>query len=245
MAEPTPSISPAGKVKQYTAANPNGNTTSTLPPDVFVPQERCENLKFSDLCAALEYIESHPNLNSTDKFNYLFNKEFVDAVGGHSTYPLVRLLIPYHDPSRRNFGLKEAKMIDVYIQALGIPRGDPDYIKLERWKKPDNTSKEEVGGLVKSILVSRRGVHHSNKTLGDVNSLLDRICQAAGAQFNNRSAAATVAAHTAAVASTTAGQANVTKSDLFRNEVINVYSPDEQKWLVRMIFAKAEERGLK
>jgi ATP-dependent DNA ligase len=191
---------------------------------VVVPQENCSNIKFYEVCRVLDEIESNSTeLSATVKLDKIFNNNLAASLVDHSTYPLVRLLIPYHDNSRGNFGIKEAKLIDIYINALSIPKEDSDYAKLINWKHPDNVNREDVGKLIYGVSGQRSSINKpSNKTLGDINMLLDRIVDANMASTEKDN-----------------------KDSVFRDKIINVFPPTEQKWLIRIIFAKGDDKGLK
>ena len=96
-------------------------------------------------------------------------------------------------------------------------------LKLINWKHPDNVNREDVGKLIYGVSGQRSSINKpSNKTLGDINMLLDRIVDANMASTEKDN-----------------------KDSVFRDKIINVFPPTEQKWLIRIIFAKGDDKGLK
>jgi ATP-dependent DNA ligase len=137
-----------------------------------VPLSNTENILFKDLCSTLNDVErihgENPAWSNVEKLKYIFSESLVRIVAGHSTYPLVRLLSPYHDG--RKYLLQESTLIKLYISVLSLD-GTPAAGELSKWQQ----SKVDLCDSIESILCPRCSVSSSQHTLKDVNELLDRL----------------------------------------------------------------------
>jgi len=175
-----------------------------------------ESLVFEDLCIKLRDIDSSVSWTTERKLGHMFDQNLVEALKGHSTFPLVRLLIPFHDTTRNKFKTQENTLIDIYLKALNISDDNEDAKKLKRWNQ--NNSAEDVCTLLANI-VSTRSNPTSPHTLGFVNKTLDLLASSGG-------------------------KSGKSKLELFRDKIIGEYSALEQKWLLRIILARASDKSI-
>jgi DNA ligase-4 len=189
-------------------------------PSVGQREDRCNGILFVDLCNRLERIEKTSGTNA--KLSLIFNKDLAEIVKGESLYPLVRLLLPLYDTERGRYGLKQATVAKVYIEALQLNKNAPDAKRLIHWKDQSKVMAATAasscatvlaGGdffaILEDVLRPRVREAPSNLTLENINRLLDILAGAYGE----------------------AGRASFIKE-----HVLNEMCPLEQKWLMRIIF---------
>jgi DNA ligase-4 len=179
-------------------------------------EDLCNSIKFNDLCVLFEKIEK--TAGSANKLRLLFNKEMKKFLTGQSIFPLLRLVLPLNDTERGNYGLKQASVAKTYVNALHLDqKTSDDARRLLNWKDPSKAHGVEMskivvgdfGLILEDILKSRVRADISTKTLGDVNDLLDSLANATNTEE---------------------------KTNLIRNRILNEFSANEQKWIVRIIF---------
>ena len=88
--------------------------------------ERCGNmhaLSFASICARLDRAEAPYNQSCEARRSC--DRELLKAAGKQSLYPVVRLLCTSLDVGRRNFGLKEKGLAQLYLQLTGLKGADP------------------------------------------------------------------------------------------------------------------------
>ncbi|RPD64440.1 DNA ligase 4 [Lentinus tigrinus ALCF2SS1-7] len=129
---------------------------------------------------------------------------------GPNLYPVLRLIIPQKDRERAVYGLKEKNLAKAYIKLIGLGRHDPDAIRLLNWKKP--TDREKTSGDFPTVLYEvvnkRSSIVEGSLSIDEVNDYLDELSQ------------------------------NMGKSDKQSHVLRRIYNqttPDEQRWLVRII----------
>lgn len=61
-----------------------------------------------------------------------FNKNFTIE---DSLFPVLRLLFPKLDKTRKNYGLKEKNLARYYSEILSLP--EKETLMLKNWKKPE------------------------------------------------------------------------------------------------------------
>jgi len=181
----------------------------------------CGTLLFKDFCANMAKIEKMRTYDR--KMSTLFNeglKKMMQAEASkqsvqQSLFPLVRLLIPINDNVRKKYGLKQATVATTYIDALHLNPTSADAQRLKFWKNPSKLSGDlaqktsgDLGEVLQDVLKTRISVENSTLTISDINSLLDQLAASSGE------------AQTA----------------LIRRHILNVLSPSEQKWLMRIVF---------
>ncbi|KAF9930995.1 DNA ligase (ATP) [Linnemannia zychae] len=126
--------------------------------------------------------------------------------GYGSMYPVIRLLLPKLDNERRQYGLKESKMADIYISSLKILPGSEPALKLKNWKNGARDSTGDFSLVVREVVASRSLVTHpKGHTIRDVNQLLSTL-----------------------------SIKRLEKSDVF-NTLVQEYTALENKWIVRII----------
>ncbi|CAM9104087.1 unnamed protein product, partial [Ectocarpus fasciculatus] len=171
---------------------------------------------FRDLIDKFECIERARGTKKS-KLDVIFTKELKDVVKGQSVFPLVRLLVPLYDTERQRYGLKQAAVAKTYVDALQLNRSSSDAQRLIHWKDQSRAqnvhSTGAVGGdfcsILENILMTRVRADSSTATLGDINSLLDRLTEAYG---------------------------EAGKVSFIREHVLTKFNAREQKWLMRIIF---------
>ncbi|KAG0270645.1 DNA ligase (ATP) [Linnemannia exigua] len=126
--------------------------------------------------------------------------------GFGTMYPVIRLLLPKLDNERRQYGLKESKMADLYISNLKILPGSEPALKLKNWKEGARDSAGDFSLAVRDVVAGRSLVTHPmGHTIQDVNQLLTKLSRK-GSE----------------------------KSDIF-NVLVQSYTALENKWIVRII----------
>ena len=186
--------------------------------------ERCGNmhaLSFASICARLDRAEA-PGPQSA-KHGLVFDRELLKAAGKQSLYPVVRLLCTSLDVGRRNFGLKEKGLAQLYLQLTGLKGADPAKNKaagkLHFFAGTASARGTHMGAELGAALVEvlkGRVPPHGDMTLGEVHDFLDQL-------------------------------ARMTKSDTKRGTFEKVYtrlSPREHKWLARVIIGNLKLGGL-
>lgn len=177
-------------------------------------EERCNSLLFAYFCDLLNRIEAASGTQK--KLNILFTKDLSLRLQGGSIYPLLRLLLPLVDCERGRYGMKQTSVAKVYINALNLSPHSEDALYLLHWHDPNRRSSRpssvaagtDFGSVLEEVLMSRVKSEPSSFTLGEINQLLDEIVSAFGKE----------------------------KEVIIRNKVVMRFSPNEQKWLMRIVF---------
>ena len=177
----------------------------------------CEGILFSELCDAFQRIEDMSAAGSKEtkksKFTTIFTKKMLTRLHGYSLYPILRLLLPTADAHERgNYGLQQAKIADTYIQAIPLGASSAEAAALK--SKPASlygstplsmNRRGDFGSTLEHILSQRVSNVSSDWTIGKVNTFLDTLVS------------------------------NKDKLSLIREEVFKKLSPNEQKWIMRII----------
>jgi DNA ligase 4 len=195
---------------------------TSIPPEVteellLKGEVNCGTLLFKDFCSKLTKIEKLRTCN--EKMSLLFNEGLRGMLKNESVkqsiFPLLRLMIPINDGTRKKYGLKQATVATTYIDALHLNPASADAQRLKFWKNPSKLSSDiakktsgELGEVLQDVLKLRISVENSTFTISDVNNILDEL------------AATTGESQTAVI----------------RRKILNVFSPVEQKWLMRIVF---------
>lgn len=136
-------------------------------------------LSFQGLCRVLEAVERTPK--SDAKLRLLFSDALRAQVKGGDLYPLMRLLLPQLD-RERTYNLKEKKLAKIYVDVLGMASASKDAQKLEHFNDPTIVDSKSVGDfaavLYEVMLYRGSGGDKAQKTLQDVNELLDALIRA-------------------------------------------------------------------
>lgn len=177
--------------------------------------DHCNSIKFFDLCLLFEKLGKAKGAEK--KLSMIFTKSLKDHLKGDSIYPLLRLLLPAIDTERGKYGLKQAMIANTYVSALHLDKKSEDATRLLNWKDPTRTQGVELsklitgefGTLLEDVLKSRVRTEPSNCTIGDVNLLLDQLANALNTDE---------------------------KTIILRQQMLDKFNAQEQKWLVRIIF---------
>ncbi|KAF9324147.1 DNA ligase (ATP) [Linnemannia elongata] len=158
---------------------------------------------FHELVMLLEEISKKSD-KKRELLGRFFNAWRKDGFG--SMYPLIRLLLPKLDNERRQYGLKESKMADLYISSLKILPGSEPALKLKNWKEGTRDSAGDFSLAVRDVVASRSMVTHPmGHTIREVNQLLTKLSRK-GSE----------------------------KAEIF-NTLVQSYTALENKWIVRII----------
>ncbi len=179
----------------------------------------CNSILFADLCQAFQRVEDMSSEDKKEtkgvKFKTIFTKKIRKGLHGHSIYPLARLVAPTADTQQRGtYGLRQNKVADIYIKNMNLVRGETEAAALlarplHPGERRDATLKTgDFGAVLESILSKRLNSKSSNWTLGDVNSFLDDLVR------------------------------STDKLTLIKDKMIQQLSPNEQKWIMRIVLGE-------
>ena len=70
--------------------------------------------------------QAYKRWKEKEKLEYILPRQMLLSLNGHSVYPYLRLLLPEQD-SRRQFRVKERKIVEAYCKALGFGKGTKNY----------------------------------------------------------------------------------------------------------------------
>lgn len=168
----------------------------TFIPDNEGSLDKANSLKYSELCKGFKACENSNNRKK--KLNCLLSKQLKDYLNGQSAYPIMRLLLPQLDKGRSDFGLKVKKLVDIFIECLGIDKKhDPHAKRLIGWKDPKEAKEYaskfgpqnpnvvgtvgDFSSVLYEVLISRGNDNSNNNlTIGDLNKLLDDLAKNSG-----------------------------------------------------------------
>jgi len=192
-----------------------GDGPSTAPAAPSKSEQKCNSVRFRDLCNLFEKIEK--TQGSDHKLRLLFSKEMKKQMNGESLFPLLRLVLPTIDSERGKYGLKQAMVAKTYVQALHLDKSSEAASRLINWKDPSKAQGVEAsrmivgdfGTILEDVLRSRVRSEFSEVTLKDVNDLLDALASAVSQSD---------------------------KTNLIRERILDQFNAMEQKWLARIIF---------
>ncbi|XP_047063165.1 putative DNA ligase 4 [Lolium rigidum] len=107
-------------------------------------------------------------------------RAFLDVVYGESAkddyFSALRLIIPGLDRERTSYGLKEAALAAVLVDALGIAKDSPDALRLINWRRGGGGRNAGNFALVAAeVLQRRQGMTSGGLTIKEVNDALDRL----------------------------------------------------------------------
>eukprot|EP01033_Poteriospumella_lacustris_P007600 gene7600-5461_t len=178
-------------------------------------EENCNRIRFFDLCVLFEKLSK--TKGAEKKLSLIFSKSLKEHLKGDSVYPLLRLLLPAIDTERGKYGLKQAMIANTYVSALHLDKKSEDAVRLLNWKDPSKTQGVELsklitgefGTLLEDVLKPRVRSEPSDQTIGSVNQLLDQLANALNTED---------------------------KTTILRQQVLDKFNAQEQKWLVRIIF---------
>ena len=188
--------------------------------EVDAAEAKCNDIPFASFCEVLNKVEKMndsgievgPRIGkSKRKFDAIFTGEMKKELKGHSLHPLLRLLLPVEDD--RKYGLKQTSICNAYVKALSLSVHGDAAKKLAQWNGnvdqlgAGDRVASDFGFILEEILKARISLTESNWNLGRTNQFLDRIAIA---------------------------KPESAKIDLI-GECKNSLSPNEQKWLMRII----------
>ncbi|GJN26520.1 hypothetical protein PR202_gb14455 [Eleusine coracana subsp. coracana] len=105
---------------------------------------------------------------------------FLDRAYGPSGrddyFSALRLVLPGLDRERGTYGLKEATLAAVLVDALGIAKDSPDAVRLINWRRGGGFRNAGNFSLVAAeVLQRRQGMTSGGLTIKEVNDALDRL----------------------------------------------------------------------
>ena len=167
------------------------------------------------------------NLSKQEKCRLIFpegTRKIVDK--RQSPFPLVRLVIPEGDHERRTYNIQNRKLIDLYINRLGISKTSNSAKRLRNWRNPNVLKRMNVRNfqtiagdfprVVESVLLTQAKRDDSDMTIGDINNQLNKLCKASLKE----------------------------EREAVVMWMVKNLSPKEQKWMIRVIL-KEMKLGIK
>jgi len=158
------------------------------PPDY----SKANSISFKVVCDRLEqlWIQRAGNgkrkVSKQEKLAYLLPKSLLAFLEGGSPYPYLRLIVPASDSSRPHTGLKEAKIIETYKQAINLPRDGRLAKSMEHWRDSNMTGKQAAGDVslvIENVLKERMPCSGSKLTVGEVNEWMDVVASITRTRF--------------------------------------------------------------
>ncbi|XP_021772147.1 DNA ligase 4-like [Chenopodium quinoa] len=139
-----------------------------------------ENIKFY----ALVRLFHHISTSRTAQIKRTKFRRFLDSYCVKPTdyFPSIRLILPSLDRERGSYGLKEASLALLLLDALAVSRDSEDAQKLINWRKGGSRIAGKYAGnfsMVAAEFLQRRQSSVSGElTIREVNDLLDRLANA-------------------------------------------------------------------
>lgn len=169
-------------------------------------EDNCNELPFSHVAKMLNDIAA---ASGEDKFKPIFDKKLKAKLKGQSMFPLIRLLFPLQDT--RKYGIKAAKISDIYIEIFHLNKDVGDGLSLHKWNNQalaDKNFTGDFGSTIEKVLQKRAPAKATSKTIGDVNAILDKLSAKLG---------------------------DKERKEIFEKEVRDHFNANEQKWIIRII----------
>jgi DNA ligase-4 len=173
--------------------NINNSTNSTTS-----PSNQCDAFPYTLLC---QYLDKISDAKTSQKRKFLI-AIWTKYSKRENLFPLMRLLLPQLDTenNRHNYGLREAGLAEMYINALGLTKESESAQIIINYKNPrrmkglnDRMGVALIAGDFSSVLYSvlknylsipdKRGSRH---TLGEINSVLNAIANAPDKETRKR-----------------------------------------------------------
>ncbi|CAB3241041.1 unnamed protein product [Arctia plantaginis] len=186
-------------------------------PDKVTP---VNNIKFEKFCGVLEQLHKRKKLK---KVQDTILSDFINdckltasqVIGGKnaSLFPILRLILPKLERERKAYNLKESKLGALLVKILSLPKNSRDAQKLLNFRSANDTPETEndFATVAYYVVKSRLSATPAAFTIGDINSILDRI------------------------ASAEIGEVKATALDETFSHVVNKLNPDQLKWFLRII----------
>ncbi|RLM66518.1 putative DNA ligase 4 [Panicum miliaceum] len=116
------------------------------------------------------------------------DRAYVPSGGRDDYFSALRLVLPGLDRERGTYGLKEAALAAVLVDALGIAKDSPDAVRLINWRRSGGGRNAGNFALVSAeVLQRRQGITSGGLTIKEVNDALYLL-----AATENRSEKATI-----------------------------------------------------
>lgn len=165
-----------------------------------------EDVSFAAFCNLCEHLLKLRKVEAKKQKLFAFVDEWRSKDAEH-LYDLFRLLLPHLDDGRTNYGMKEAKLAELYISVLAIPPTSTDSNRLRSWEQ---SSHVDFAQVLESVLQSRMDGPSGGKgaSLASINCFLDEL--------------------------STISTGIEAKRDLFLKKIAHM-SAREQKWLARIM----------
>ncbi|XP_026739179.1 DNA ligase 4-like isoform X1 [Trichoplusia ni] len=142
-------------------------------------------IKFEKLCNLFEQLHKKKRpKQEQDKILSNFFNEFktntskIAGIKNASFYPILRLLLPEDDRERNAYNLAESKLGVLLVKVLSLCKNSRDAQKLLNHRSVSTSQDNDFAGVASLVLKSRLTSVASNFTVGDINSILDKIANA-------------------------------------------------------------------
>eukprot|EP01038_Epipyxis_sp_PR26KG_P009014 gene9014-12157_t len=184
-------------------------------------ESQCNSILFKEVCSLLDKIET---TKGTDKkLSLIFTRDLKEFLNGQSIFPLMRLLLPLIDTERGKYGIKQASIAKLYVNALQLDKTSYDAQRLLDPSKSNsfvvstsntsNNNKSLITGdfatILEDVLQTRAQAFYSDKSIGDINDILDSLANAENEKE---------------------------KLGIVSNKILKEFNAKEQKWIARIIF---------
>lgn len=191
----------------------SAHTSAQLPA---APSPKCDAIKFSHLCAALE--RTVLARGNEKKLNILLPRKLKEHLGNESFFSYLRLVLPQLDRKRPGYGMKHSVLAKCYSDAMGLdPKTNSKAKRLVNYRDPTENSGAtgDISVILEEVLLSKCGAG-KKVTIGDVNRDLDALA---------------------------ADHSKAARQRVFMR-LLGSYSAKEQKWLARLLL-KEMKIGIK
>lgn len=222
------------------------DTYVEAPPDY----TKANSIPFKSVCDRLEQLwiqrsgKGKRKVTKQEKLAYLLPKQLLQFLEGGSPYPYLRLIIPASDSTRPHTGLKEAKIIQTYKQAMNLPRDGRLARSMEQWRDSNMTGKQAAGDIslvIENVLKERMPCSGSKLTVGEINEWLDVVAFVVKTRFHMPTEDVSEKSkwRRDLERAITGGRQNEKRQDkhvrLIERLINKNLSPLEHKWIVRLL----------
>ncbi|KAL7541228.1 hypothetical protein ACHAXR_012211 [Thalassiosira sp. AJA248-18] len=168
-----------------------GETTIEIPTlETYIPRPpsytKANAIPFGEICRRLETLWnlrfSQKKVPKLDRLAYLLPDSMQAYLQGGSPYPYLRLILSEHDSSRPHTGMKEARIADTWVHALGLAKGNEYEKRLRNFRDSrviaNPNSVGDLSIVIMDVVKERmpvvgKGGGGSKLTVGEVNEWLD------------------------------------------------------------------------
>ncbi|KAF8670272.1 hypothetical protein HU200_050807 [Digitaria exilis] len=146
-------------------------------------------VRFGLLVAMFQAMSSDKgSAKKRSRLRAFLDRAYVPYGGRDDFFSALRLVLPGLDRERGTYGLKEAALAAVLVDALGIAKDSPDAVRLINWRRGGGYRNAGNFALVAAeVLQRRQGLTSGGLMIKDVNDALDRL-----AATENRSEKASI-----------------------------------------------------